>query len=301
MTLIYKILWIDDRKDFFINHEDFIKDYLDGKGFECEFTKYTSVNEFTKKEAIPEHQKAYDLFLIDLNLDNGDTGDQIIDNIRKNTLVDIIFYSTQLRDVRASVKEHDIEGVYTTGRNKDDFEEKVTDVIDITIRKVQDVNNLRGLIMAEVAELDRIKKEIIKEFTIKNSDHSKLKKYIRNKVFKSFGDNTGQLKYLSAKDKTYIDIDVKVLLDDLIYDSYKKARTVHHISNSEFDLENYKREIIEKRNILAHEKEETRKNGTKFLNYPDGRELEFSEEGCVQIRKDIQKYKQILQGIKSQL
>ena len=33
-------------------------------------------------------------------------------------------------------------------------------LINVTIKKVQDVNNLRGLIMAEVAELDRIKESM---------------------------------------------------------------------------------------------------------------------------------------------
>jgi CheY-like chemotaxis protein len=179
MKLVYKILWIDNEQDFFQNHEDIINEYLEDKGFVCDITKYTSISEFEDKEISSEHQKSYDLFLIDLNLDNDDTGDQIINNIRENTLVDIIFYSTVLDSVRKSVSKNNIEGVYITNRNKYDFEEKVTDVIDVTIRKVQDVNNLRGLIMAEVSELDRIKTDIIKKFTQNNSNHNDLKKYIR--------------------------------------------------------------------------------------------------------------------------
>jgi len=301
MKLIYKILWIDDREEFFRNHEDYITEHLEEKGFKCKFTKYTSVDEFTKKEVAPEHQKEYDLFLIDLNLDKGNTGNEIIVKIRENTLVDVIFYSTSLESVRKSVNEYNIEGVYTTSRDKNDFEEKVINVIDVTIRKVQDVNNLRGLIMAEVADLDRIKKEIIKKFTQENPDHDDLKIYIRDKVFKNFGNDNKQFDCLLATDDTYVDINVESLVGELIYDSYKKARTVCKISNGKFILKDYHRDIIKKRNVLAHEKEKIRENGTKFLNYPDGAELEFSEEECIKIRKDIQKHKQTLEDILSQL
>ncbi|SMN16067.1 hypothetical protein CRYPA_1985 [uncultured Candidatus Thioglobus sp.] len=293
MKLVYKVLWIDDNQVFFKNHESVISEHLEDKGFVCDITKYTSISEFEDKEASSEHQKLYDLFLIDLNLDNDDTGDQIINNIRENTLVDIIFYSTVLDNVRKSVSENNIEGVYITSRNKDDFEEKVTDVIDVTIRKVQDVNNLRGLIMAEVAELDRIKKEIIKKFTQNNPDHNELKKYIRDSVFKKFNNDKNTFYHLSANDETYININVEELVDNLIYDSYKKARTVQKIADNEFTLKDYNQDIIKKRNVLAHEKEKIRENGTHFFFYFDGTELEFSENQCIKIRKDIQKYKKI--------
>ncbi len=87
------------------------------------------------------------------------------------------------------------------------------------------------------------------------------------------------------------------MVDNLIYDSYKKARTVHKITGDEFTFENYIQDIIRKRNVLAHEKEQIRGNGTQFLKYSDGTPLEFSEDHCVQIRKDIQKYKRILEEI----
>lgn len=300
MKLNYQILWIDDSETFFKNHENVIIDHLNEKGIKCEIIKCTSVSDFNNKQGNTEHQKKYDLFLIDLNLDHGNTGDEVIEKIRKNTLVDVIFYSTHLKDVRKKINEKNIEGVYATSRDKDDFEEKVLEVIDVTIKKVQDVNNLRGLIIAEVAELDRMKKDIIKQFAQKNPDHNNLKKYIRDKVFGDFSDNIRKFDYLSKDDGSYKNIDIDALIDSLIYDSYKKARTVSKI-NQDLILETYHQEIIKKRNVLAHEKEKKREDGTLFLSYPDGEELNFSEENCIQIRKDIHRYKEILKQITTQL
>jgi len=93
MTLDYKILWIDDREEFFRNHKDYIEDYLEDLGFNAQITTYQSFTEFEEKEEEATHQKIYDLFLIDLNLDHGKTGDELIQKIRGNRiLTDIIFW-----------------------------------------------------------------------------------------------------------------------------------------------------------------------------------------------------------------
>jgi len=52
---------------------------------------------------------------------------------------------------------------------------------------------------------------------------------------------------------------------------------------------------------LAHEEEQVRTDGTRYLNYTDGSPLEFTEEHCVEIRKDIRKYKQLLIQIEQKI
>lgn len=307
MTLVYKILWVDDHKAFFKNHRNYIKEHLEEKGFDVNITEYTSFQEFQENGNTQLQQKEYDLFLIDLNLDHGNTGDQIISEIRTNhVLTDVIFYSTQLRDVKQKIIDNVIEGVYIT--NRSDFEDKVTDVIDVTIRKVQDVNNLRGLIMAEVAELDRLKKEIVKKYTLNNKDHDNLKKYVKEYIFSKIKKDIEDYDFLIKDDDSYKNMELDQLIENLIYDSYRKARTVYRIKRLEpncssipFVFDEYYKDVIKKRNVFAHEEESTRKDGTKFLTYKNGDLLEFDEEHCIKIRKDIKKYKQILKNIEKVL
>jgi len=308
MTLDYKILWIDDREEFFTNHQDYLNEYLEDKGFEADIVTYKSYSEFEDNEGDITHQKKYDLFLIDLNLDHGRTGDEIITKIRTNRiLTDIIFYSTSLSDVRTKVNDNNIEGVFVTSRNQDDFEEKVTDVIDVTIKKVQDVNNLRGLIMAEVAELDRIQERIISKFNlIANND---FKKYIKEKVFSKIKNDLESLECLIKIEDSecdYKDIDLVKLQKNFFYDTNKKSRSIYKIKKQKCDSidfvhEEYKTNIIDKRNVFAHEEENVRSDGTKFLNYPNGKPLEFTESHCIKIRKDIKKYKSLLKEIELKL
>ncbi|WP_321470679.1 hypothetical protein [Halarcobacter sp.] len=307
MTLDYKILWIDNEERFFKNHRAYIIDYIESKGFDANITEYMSFDEFKENEKLVEDQKKYDLFLIDLNLDHGRTGDEIISEIREHVLTDIIFYSTELRDVRLKINENNIEGIYSTSRNPYDFEEKVTDVIDVTIKKVQDVNNLRGLIMAEVSELDRIKKNIIQNFVI-DAD-SNFKKYIKEKIFSGIKQDLESLNCLvkvEDSELSYEDIDLSELLNNFFYDTFKKSRTVYKIKKTkcneiDFKHEDYLKDVIAKRNVLAHEEEQVRENGTKYLSYPNGNLLEFNETHCIQIRNDIKKYKKLLVEIEQKL
>ena len=307
MTLDYKILWIDDRKEFFEIHREFIIDYLEEKGFDANIIEYKSFDEFTQKETDVAHQKTYDLFLIDLNLDHGNTGDQIIKEVRENVLTDIIFYSTNLQDVRKKVNENNIEGIYTTSRNQYDFEEKVTDVIDVTIKKVQDVNNLRGLIMAEVAELDRIKTNIVHNYCKKtDGSDNDLKKYVATKIFNDFNENIKQYSFLqNTEEKEYENMILSDFINDLLFLSDKKARTINKINIKQktglnFNVEDYRKNILTKRNVLAHEKEYEDENG-KYLTYPNGERLNFTEDHCIQIRKDIKRYKELLENIEHKI
>ena len=311
MTLDYEILWIDDREEFFKNHEDHISDYLSEKGFEPKITKYSNFSQFYDDN---NKLSNYDLFLIDLKLDNNKSGNEIIKKIRDDKiLTDIIFYSTVLKEVMDIVKKNDIEGVYVTSRALDDFEAKVTNVIDVTIKKVQDVNNLRGLIMAEVSELDIIKTDIIKKFITNNPDDDILKKYIKENIFEKDIKEINEYDFLTKNGKSYLNcnsdlyVNLEELLSNFIFDSNKKARTVFKIkklkecTDIDFTVEKYINEILKKRNVFAHEKEQIRDNGIKFLNYPDGNYLEFTEENCIKIRKDIKRYKNILRDIESKL
>jgi CheY-like chemotaxis protein len=304
MTLDYKILWIDDREEFFGNHKDYIEEYLEDLGFDAKITTYQSFAEFEEKEKEATHQKIYDLFLIDLNLDHDKTGDELIAKIRENRiLTDIIFYSTVLQNVRNKVNENNIEGVYVTSKNQTDFEEKVTDVIDVTIKKVQDVNNLRGLIMAEFSELERIKERIIKGFNSR-ADNA-FRKYVKEDVFEKIKDDLENLRCIvkvEDSECSHDEINLEELQKNFFYDAYKKSRTVYKIKKQacneiDFTHQTYYDCVIKKRNVFAHQEEEIREDGIKILKYPNGDDLEFTAEHCIQIRKDIKKYKIILKEI----
>lgn len=303
MKLIYKILWIEDQMNSIRGRKRVISNYIrDEKGFELEINEIQTFEEFKKTVGF-ESLKDYDLLLVDLNLDDNESGDgnKIIEEIRNNDIyTEIIFYSSHYEHLIDLLKENRTEGIFTSERNQIDT--KAKKIIDVTLHKVQDVNNLRGLIMAEVAELDRLKKNIIQKFN-KEAD-SDFKKYIKEDVFSKIKEDLESLKCLVKVEESecsYNEINLEELQNNFFYDSFKKSRTVNKIKSKkckqiDFKHEDYRKDVIAKRNVLAHQKEDEDSFG-KFLLYPNGDRLEFTEEHCIKIRKDIKKYKTLLEDI----
>ena len=97
MKLIYKILWIEDQMNSIRGRKRVISNYIrDEKGFELEINEILTFEQF--KETVGfESLKDYDLLLVDLNLDDNESGDgnKIIEEIRNNDIyTEIIFYSS---------------------------------------------------------------------------------------------------------------------------------------------------------------------------------------------------------------
>ena len=305
MKLTYKILWIDNDDSIYQNHQDDIYEHLEDLGFEPQIEILQDFQSFQDADL---DLKSYDLFILDYKLKNGENGNQIVQEIREEHSIytEIIFYSGVPDEARQQIFDDRLNGVYITSRKYDEFEDDVLGIIDVTIKKVQDVNNLRGLIMAEVAELDRIKKRIIKKFTSQVDDSFKL--YIKDNVFAQLKGFFDEFDWVKKEDDSYKVINLNNLAEHFIFDSAKKARTVYKIkrkipacSSNEYIFQEYKKNIIDKRNVLAHQEEETRDDGIKILKYPNGKDLEFTPEHCIQIRKDIKRYKKLLEEINSKI
>ena len=317
MKLKYKILFIEDTPKSIAREVERVREYVENDyGFEClsndikilDYEEFEEIyidktaGDTTVKNEINE----FDLIMVDFDLgEDGFTGDNLIKIIRDAKVYsEILFYSSNYKQLRDNLENNFIDGVFTS--NRDELEDKIKKLINVTIKKTQDINNLRGLIMAEVAELDRIKKNIIQKFN-KEAD-SDFKKYIKEDVFSKIKEDLESLKCLVKVEESecsHDEINLEELQNNFFYDSFKKSRTVNKIKSKkcnhiDFKHEDYRRDVIAKRNVLAHQKEDEDTSG-KFLLYPNGSRLEFTEEHCIQIRKDIKRYKNILEQIANKL
>ena len=232
------------------------------------------------------------------------TGDKLIEVIREGIYSEILFYSSELESITNKLNNHFIDGVFTSDR--DHLVDKIKKLIRVTTKKVQDVNNLRGLIMAEVAELDIIKEGIIK-LASQKIDEKKLEKYTLDKI-KSSGHsnkNTAQ---------RYLDDISNITFDSLFekigfVDSNKKAMTIGEALSKLNIIEPVTKEtftqpyidnILDKRNKFAHIKECDGVDGDGNLCKMIG-DIPFTEEKCIEIRKEIKQYKDILKQIEQKL
>lgn len=293
MRLKYKILWVENDYDWAESIEEEIKDLVEQQyGFDYDKT-------FASKQNDAIMFNDYDLILMDLNLESEPTGDVLIKNIRDHEIyTDVVFYSADgLQKIKQKAHNQDLEGVYFASRDKDLFINKVNSVIKATIHKVQDLNNLRGLVMAEVSELDVLMSDIINKYYVLSASEEKtllFHKHITKSQEQRIKDS---LIGCASDNKTCCHIWKNLSIDKIIpsLESYSMAKAVNYIIPSDFYtpqktnfLEDYNADIISIRNQLAHCKSEE-VNGTEVLKTRKG-DATFKDDDFKRIRLNIRKY-----------
>lgn len=296
MTIEYNILWVEDDTSWYNTTKELFSDTLNELGFNLVSKRCLDLDE-VKIEIDANHLKDYDLFLIDFTLGAKDTGDKIIEFIRdikdNPILTDIIFYSSAVENVRTSMSKHGLEGVYTADRKE--IEAKFEQVVNTTIKKVQDLNNMRGLIMAETSDIDKYMFEIISTTLAKNSFElgEKLKETIVANVEKKINSKTKSFLKYQSKGKVE-----KIIKDPLMFDACEKLKALqyifeevdHEIANkhkSNGFSDSYSK-IIKKRNLLGHETPRE-VEGKKILG-SGLYEFEFNDDFCVDMRKNVRSH-----------
>jgi hypothetical protein len=173
---------------------------------------------------------------------------------------------------------------------------KVQAIINATVKKVLDLNNIRGLVMAEVSDFDSQMQEII-DLYLANCEIITQNSFMETRRKKT-------IESLESKIKTINATDVLKLHYERDFDSSQKLRTVKEIVKSieeksvEICLQSYDAEIIQNRNKLGHVKEIIDVNGKKCLK--DG-EFVFNDSICKQILSAIKKHATNFSKIKEKL
>ncbi len=290
MNLKYRILWIENEEDWVESIEDQIQEYLEELGF-------IYGRKLIAKEEQDISYNDYDLILMDLNLADQPNGAELISKIRDlGVYTDVVFYSASgIDELRAKGREKELEGVFYSGRTPDTaFVNRVKAVIDATLKKVQDLNNLRGLVMAEVSELDAVMDRIIPSYFSTAEKMELFHKHI------TANRETTLQKSLNCTNKcqlTWRGKDIQEIVS--LLDSSQKARAIKIIieqsrpdlySESNF-YEEYNATIITPRNELAHCKSELH-DGQEILLTRKGDKC-FNEAFFKEIRKNILKYSSI--------
>lgn len=295
MRINYNILWLDDDKTFLDNgREDYIKEYLQSKGFNPHIQHYYSVND---AEDNNENYDSYDLILSDFNLEPTKTGAFFINLIRnKNIITEILLYSAKNIDCNEIINKYGYLNRVTICDNIRDIDEIIIKLIDITIRKTQDICSLRGLIMSETTEIDDYIDEIIQEIVkIKNFEKIVLKNQIKitsdiRRTLSSKARKIDGKKYDKVyKDNMLFSAKPKYkLLLSTVKDIYKDLDDDEELKELINKIEGYE-EIITIRNKFGHCKQEKREDGTEYLKIKDEKK-EYDEEECTNLRREIRDY-----------
>ena len=182
MKLNYYILWVEDNDSWFNTTSELFSETIIDYGFNPIIERRKSLDGVVN-QIVDSGLKKFDIFLIDFQLKNSANGDNIIDHVRNsNIFTDIIFYSSDKQSIVDSIREHLFEGVYHSDRKE--LEDKFEKVFKTTIKKIEEINSMRGLIVGQTSELDALIEEHL-NFYIQPPfiDKFNVDKFLEDKIF----------------------------------------------------------------------------------------------------------------------
>jgi len=302
MRMTYELLWIENDLEWYETTKTLLSDELEELGFELRVTQLAD-DENLASELSKDGFSQFDLILIDYNLDKNQKGNEIIDKIRGHQIfTDVLFYSQKVEDVYACFSSLSLEGVYSSSR--DEFEDKFNKIMRQTIKKVQEVNTMRGLIMAETSDMDVLMATNIDLFIEYNDKKSELLKKIIKKVYSSVDGNYKQITKIKEEN------DIQLLLKKPYFTAFHKANAHKKIlslldsmnlNDIEEFYENYKKEVLDVRNHFAHVKEINDNGERKLESTLTGESEVFTDKRCVEIRNNLRKQHDYLVRINTEI
>ena len=277
MKIEYKILWLDDKIQEFIDDELIleIENHLIKEGFKPQIIVCSKIDDFYSKL-----DNTYDLILTDFHLTETVNGDKVVEEIRKPEsaiFTEILFYTAQadLRDTDKISRITFLETNKKVGKHSEILISEIINLINLTIKKFQHIVAMRGMIMNETSSLDVEIEDILSKIIAKGDP--KIIEVIKEKYLKTnteFVDRITNCK------------DVADLLNYIGAD-HRVRSILRNIDNGKIKdiLSDYTKQIIVVRNQFAHAVLDNKTNTFKTKNG-----IVFNDEECINIRNNINRH-----------
>ena len=270
MNLEFSLLVVDDDPDSIEQAIKLLEEHLLDKGFSLKRQDETDFSEQNLRALMRLEGRDYDLVIVDYNLGQEATnGALIAQRLRRGlTYTDMVFYSSNSEaNLLGELARHSVSGVFAATRNE--LDNALTGLADTVIGKAVDLNHMRGIGMAQVAEMDLLMEETLGR-VFHSADESIVVAGCRtmNQLRKSRKNS------LRSLDEAYESGGLSAVVTvSRLCSSFDKFRAVKRVARRLKDepiealsvLKTYEDDIIHNRNMLAHVKETTTLEGTTTL------------------------------------
>lgn len=314
MDINYKILWFEDTDESYETLSRRTERYVVKKNLRCQIERVYGTSDF---DITQYDLNSYEVLVVDLQLSHGSKGYEIIEAIRAGNYVnDVLFYSAAGVDTLEEVmKEYRLEGVFLSERDNRLFMEKMRQLIDKSVRRSENVINIRGIVMDETSEFDVQMSDIIiaAKMMMSTTEVTAIKKYISSKLLQP---KAKELADLAAKYSADGDWAISDLLAEHEFNSMMRARLVNKIVNMKGNTrisqavsqctnilpeafpstggkavfaDSYDKNVIRFRNKLAHVKQLNAQNPV-VIGEINGVEYRCDATFCAMIRETLIRY-----------
>lgn len=311
MNIVFRVLWFEDEVSWRPSSERKMKEIIEQHNLLPEITwKKGDENDIED-----ELKKDYDLILMDYEL-RGTTGNILIKKLRQlDIYTDVLFYSISINNMVKALYNIDesnhsvepVDGIYFSDRKREELYPKLQRVVDKIVRRMQDIVNLRGVVLDNVSgfedQMQNILSLVINKFTDKQLEN--LDKYAKKELIMPAREDYVRKMEVIENDAHVLRAIVKT--PDYILDSYKKARLfgrIIKILKMEYGIvldekynkfaEVYNNEIIKYRNALGHAMRSNSNNREIYIGEVDGEPITFNEELFRKMRASINEYQQVI-------
>lgn len=290
MNLKYSILWFDDTVEFYESLDRTpLLDAIAEWGFDPQFKFVSSPEDFMQHEPFND----FDLIVVDYNLEAHEKhGSEFIKKIRDHQVfTEVVFYSSnQASDLWDAIRVHLLEGVFVANRRN--VLQKIQQVAEHSVHKILDIENMRGIVMAEVGDIDKMLDGIITSaFALMTAEQTA-------QIYEKFHINC-----LSQDEKRKSKLDLfiqKPAVEEMIVlsDSSKRWDNFNRIRKNlpplrAIEFGDYSSEILSPRNFLAHGVP-TATAGANVSFAFNGKSYNFDHNEGISLRKSISTYKRKL-------
>lgn len=297
MKISYKVLWIEDNfKDASYLIEG-LQDNLHDIGFQLEYDmrETLSIEEIDQLKDQYEKYNPYDMIIFDYDLGHT-TGDQLAKKLRESIYTDIIFYTgKELQKLRKSLFEREVDGVFVISRTN--FNDDAWPIIENQVKKICDLNNMRGIILDEMSKIDIDLRELLsKKFeALSNSEQETHVKSLKARIEKRAESQTEIFNLLS------IDNFVEITNDPLKIEFNLIRQRLNKILKSQSQQTALKEDgLVYKyqslRNKFAHNSMfYNESEGSVSLSNYENEEYDFDK--FIEIRKDLINISQTIEDL----
>jgi hypothetical protein len=257
MRLDFNVLWVEDQPESVKSQIDAIAKAVGEEGFELSVVQYQTLDAVQGR--IRDHVFAdqIDLVLVDWDLGPDLKGQEVIAAVRERIRYrDIIFYSAETDTEKLREYSAGLEGVYCVSRV--DLVDDVKEIFETLIRKVLDIDHMRGIVMGATSDIDEIVRECLTEM------HEQLSEKGKASVISS------ALKYINdaveSQSKSAAKLGKEITLKELfgahgLLDSSRRLRLLLSLLNEGDQAERtkyvesakvYLKDVLPRRNDLGH-------------------------------------------------
>lgn len=300
MKLEFSLLVVDDNPDSISQAVTALREHLDSHGFDLSTEYPPKISRHSIQRLARNQGRNFDLVAVDylLGSDSFDGGDMASIIRRELKYTDMVFYSSNAAvDLLGRLAQSKVEGVFVATR--DELGEAFAGVADTVIGKAVDLNHMRGIAMAEVAEMDLLMEDTLADaFQSAETALYKAAQRTAEQVRKSMTEFSGSIDEIVNKNGV-----VGLIRSPLLFSSAQKYRALKRVCKKMSPkpdmatLDSYESEVIGNRNLLAHAKEVDEEGVPTLQSGQPGSAITIDDQWMVEFRRTLRDQRSALEAV----